>query len=387
MSEVNIRQKTANRRSKRAQIKPVLSPLDILEITGKKYKKAVKEAKPLFTWFSLTNACDLRCRLCYADSSKKLKGELTTEKVFQIIDNIAEAGTVSVIFGGGEPTLRKDLLEIVRYTSQFMNAAINTNGHLFAEQPEYLNRLVNAGLSQVKISVDGLKASHDWNRGRGSFDKTMKALENCKKAGVPQIILIMTATKMNCHEIPRLMNLAVNLGADFCMVEFVPTGRGKNEPDQVLTMEQRKEMFKFLHNAQKVNTKGKIQFENRYIIAEDKKCMDICCDSNAPCGFYDFSVGCITGIYQYCISATGKVIAGDVFVPELEVGDLTRERLSDIWRNSEKLKSLRNREDLKGKCGSCAYRFVCGGCRRRAYTFTGDLMGEDPACWLPDTIL
>ena len=387
MPEINIRQARALRKSKKKPGKPSHSPLEILEITRIKYEKAVKDAEPLFTWFSLTNACDLQCRLCYADSFKKLKGELTTEQVFKIIDNIAEAGTVSVIFGGGEPTLRKDLLEIVSYTSQSMNTAINTNGHIFAEQPAYLSKLVKAGLSQVKISVDGLKASHDWNRGQGSFDKTIRAMENCKSAEVPQLILIMTATKMNSHEIPQVMNLAVNMGADFCMVEFVPTGRGKNEPDQCLTMRQRKEMFKYLYNAQKVNAKGKIQFENRYIIAEDKKCMGICCDSTASCGFYDFSVGCITGIYQYCITATGRVIAGDVFVPELEVGDLTQEKLSDIWRNSEKLKSLRNREDLKGKCGSCAYRFVCGGCRRRAYTFTGDIMGEDPACWRPDVIL
>jgi radical SAM protein with 4Fe4S-binding SPASM domain len=73
------------------------------------------------------------------------------------------------------------------------------------------------------------------------------------------------------------------------------------------------------------------------------------------------------------------VAAGDIMA--LEVGDLRKERLKDIWENAELFKVIRNRENLKGKCGKCRYRYICGGCRRRAYTYTGDIMAADAGCW------
>ena len=92
-------------------------------------------------------------------------------------------------------------------------------------------------------------------------------------------------------------------------------------------------------------------------------------------------VGCITGIWLYCISASGKVVVGDVITPELEIGDLREQSLREIWYNSELANLLRDRDKLKGKCGRCQYRFVCGGCRRTAYRMTGDIMAADPRCW------
>ena len=87
------------------------------------------------------------------------------------------------------------------------------------------------------------------------------------------------------------------------------------------------------------------------------------------------------GFLQYIVTASGKVIVGDVVTPELEIGDLRREKLSKIWRTSELARLLRDRDKLKGKCGGCELRFVCGGCRRMAYSLTRDIMEADPQCW------
>lgn len=354
-----------------------LSPDSILSSTREKFQRALKEARPLFGWFSLTEECDLRCRYCFAGSTRPMEGELPTREVLQVVDNIAEAGTEAIVFGGGEPTLRKDLVEIVAHASRRMAVAINTNGQLL--EPESVRRLARAGLSQLKVSVDGLQDLHDWNRGAGTFEKALNALKEARAAGIPRVILIATISQLNYPQLPEMVRLAMELGVDFSAVEFLPLGRGTSGQDWCLTPEQTRDMQRYLTEARRLHGAKRVIFENRYIIAEDQHAQRICADPQRPTGVFDFCVGCPNGIYQYCINAEGKVTAGDITT--LEIGDLRRERLGEIWRNSEVLHLLRDREQLKGKCGECEYRYICGGCRRRAYTYTGDLMAEDPGCW------
>lgn len=142
-----------------------LTPQEFLNITREKFRKMAREAKPLTCWYSITEECDLHCKFCFADSSKPWEDELTTHEVYALLDNIAEAGTQAIVFGGGEPTLREDLLEVMNYAARYKNmfVALNTNGQRLDRK--YVRGLVNAGVSQVKVSVDGLKESHDWNRG------------------------------------------------------------------------------------------------------------------------------------------------------------------------------------------------------------------------------
>jgi radical SAM protein with 4Fe4S-binding SPASM domain len=356
---------------------PDLSAQEILQVTKEKFKKAVEGSKPLFAWFSLTEECDLRCKYCFANSSKPLEGELSTQEVLRIIDNIAEAGTQAIVFGGGEPTLRRDLPRIVEYSSKYMSVAINTNGQ--ALDRDYIGKLAKGGLSQIKISIDGMPETHDWNRGKGTFEKAIEGLRYCKAAGIPTVIMIATISQLNYKEVPNMVKLAMELGVDFSMVEFLPLGRGIEEKDWGLTPEQTKELQRYLMEARRLYGTRRIIFENRYIIAEDDHAQKICADPDKPVGVFDFCVGCPNGIYQYCINATGKITAGDITT--LEIGDLRKDKLSSIWKESEVLNLLRDRDQLKGKCGSCEYRYICGGCRRRAYTYTGDLMAEDPGCW------
>ena len=332
-------------------------------------------------WYSITEECDLHCKYCFADSSKRLENELTTDEVYRLLDNIAEAGTRSISIGGGEPTLREDLLDVVRYAARykFMFVALNTHGQYLDKK--YVDRLALAGIRQVKVSVDGLQGSHDWNRGDGTFEKCIQALKNCAEAGIPSVIFIATISQLNYEEIPHMVKLAMDLGVDIAMVEFLTLGRGKERKDLVLTKEQTRDMQRYLFEQQSVYGWSRIQFEDRYQIAEDEFSLKVAIDPHRPCGWCEFPSGCITGLWQYCITADGKAVAGDVLVPELEIGDLRKEKLSDVWQNSELLNLLRNRDKLKGKCGRCEYRFVCGGCRRRVYSLTGDIMAEDPNCW------
>lgn len=358
-----------------------LSPQDFLNITREKFRKMVREAKPLMCWYSITEECDLHCKFCFADSTQPWEDELTTQEIYALLDNIAEAGTQAIVFGGGEPTLREDLVEVMHYAARYKNmfVALNTHGQWLDRK--YVRGLVNAGISQVKVSVDGLKESHDWNRGEGTFDKCIQALKNCVDAGIKSVIWIATISQMNYDEIPQMVKMAMDLGVDICMVQLFPGGRWKGKTDLMLTREQVRDWQRYMVEQQNIYGWTRIQFEDRYQICEDCSALKVAADPYRIGDFTDTPAGCISGIWQYIINASGKVVIGDIVTPELEIGDLRQEKLSKIWRTSELANLLRDRDKLKGRCGRCELRFVCGGCRRMAYSLTGDIMAPDPQCW------
>ena len=358
-----------------------LSPQDFLNITREKFRKMVREAKPLTCWYSITEECDLHCKFCFADSTKPWPDELTTQEIYALLDNIAEAGTQAIVFGGGEPTLREDLVEVMHYAARYKNmfVALNTHGQWLDRK--YVRGLVNAGVSQVKVSVDGLKESHDWNRGEGTFDKCIQALKNCVDAGIKSVIWIATISQMNYDEIPQMVKMAMDLGVDICMVQLFPGGRWKGKTDLMLTREQVRDWQRYMVEQQNIYGWTRIQFEDRYQICEDCYALKVAADPSRVGDFTDTPAGCISGIWQCIINASGKVVIGDVVTPELEIGDLRQEKLSKIWRYSDLANLLRDRDKLKGRCGRCELRFVCGGCRRMAYSLTGDIMEADPQCW------
>jgi len=120
-----------------------LSPQDFLNITREKFRKMVREAKPLTCWYSITEECDLHCKFCFADSTKPWPDELTTQEIYALLDNIAEAGTQAIVFGGGEPTLREDLVEVMHYAARYKNmfVALNTHG-------QWLDRKICEGIGE-----------------------------------------------------------------------------------------------------------------------------------------------------------------------------------------------------------------------------------------------
>jgi radical SAM protein with 4Fe4S-binding SPASM domain len=302
--------------------------------------------------------------------------------VFKIIDSIAKAGTEGVVFGGGEPTLREDLLEIASYAVKKHNmfVALNTHGQRLTDK-RYVRALASVGFSQIKISVDGLEKSHDWNRGEGTFQKCIQALKNCVEEEFPSVWMIATISKINYDEVSEIVNLGMELGVEVGMVQLLPLGRGKTTSDLMLTKEQTRDWQRFLFEQKKIHGGDLVLFEDRYQICEDERALQVAIDPSKTGTFFDSPVGCITGIWQYLIGADGKVYVGDVMAPELAIGNVNEKELSEIWQNSELIQLLKDRDKLKGKCGECELRFVCGGCRRMAFGLTGDILAPDPKCW------
>lgn len=355
---------------------------DFLEFTEYKYKKWLKRVRPISAAWEITNACNLSCKYCGLDSGKPIEGELSTEEALDLIDNISDGGTLSLMILGGEPTLRKDLIEIINYASLFMSVGINTNG-IFLDK-DYAEKLANAGLHEVKISLDGAKAeTNDVNRGKGSYKKAIEAIKACKASNIPSVVIETTISNQNYEELVEIIKLASHLAVSIVVNEFIPFGRGKHRKDLVLEKDKRREMQKYLKEKREEKGIRRIGFEERYIICEDEEAKDKLGDPFSRA----VSVGCTAGIFSYGIKADGTVIPCPCL--RKEIGNLKEETLKDIWKNSETLKMLRDRDKLKGKCGACIYRFVCGGCRGRTYHIKGevgeegegDFMAEDPLCW------
>lgn len=355
---------------------------EFLNITRDKFKRMVAVAEPFMCWFDLTQGCDLCCRLCFAGSARPLEDELTTREVFRALDNLAEAGAKAIVFAGGEPTLREDLPEIISYAARekYMFVAINTDGQNLANR-KYTESLAKAGLHRVRLSIDGLKETHDWNRGEGTFEKCIKAMKNCAEASIPNRMFVSTVTQMNLKEVPEMVQLADNLDADIFMIPVIPLGRGGDYRDLMLTREQTRDFQRLAYNLQQVYGVMRAQIEDRYLITEKENALQVAANPLCIGDYFDTPVGCLAGLWVIMVSADGKVCTGDVIDPGLEICDLRGQELISAWHKSEVANLLRDRDKLKGKCGRCEYRFVCGGCRRQAFAATGDILAADPQCW------
>jgi radical SAM protein with 4Fe4S-binding SPASM domain len=339
--------------------------------------KDTENTKLLSVGIEVTNTCNLRCKHCYANAGRPLKNELTTDEIKNIIDQLVKMKTIVVALSGGEPLLRKDILEIIKYIKKKgFEIYLNTNGTLITE--ELAEKIKKCGLSHLEISIDGFKKTHDYIRGKGSFEKALLAFEICKKYEI-EVGILTVMMKINLSEIPNLINFFYKKGASgIGLLRFHPVGRGKKNKHLEITTQERKRIIEKIYRIKaeigdsfpiKVETPSSILIAMNYpkLIEEHKYV------------FYS-KRGCPAGTMSMDIRANGDVVPCSQF--PLVIGNIRKQSIKDIWENSPVFKLLRNRENLKGKCGKCKYKNLCGGCRAAAYNKFGDFLLSDPGCWL-----
>jgi len=346
---------------------------------------------PFLVVWDVTYACNLKCKHCYASAGEPLKDELTTEEAKQVIDKLDRASVPIIAFSGGEPLVRKDILELAKYANdKGIYVAVATNGTLITE--EKAREMKESGIQFTQISLDGASAeTHDSFRGiNGVYEKTIQGIKNCVNEGF-FVNIATTATKYNYKEIPKIMDLCEELGVNwFMLYNFVPTGRGAFISENDLTPSQREqllnELWRRLKNGGKVSVLSTApQFARVALEAEVGKNEKI-----VPTHFFnpqlsdklvnlaEFVGGCGCGRFYCAIRPNGN-IDPCVFFP-LTVGNIKEDDFEDLWKNNVILKELRNKDILEGNCGKCNYRYYCGGCRARAYGYTGNYLAPDPGC-------
>jgi radical SAM protein with 4Fe4S-binding SPASM domain len=341
---------------------------------------------PLVLSWNITRKCNLKCSHCYINAtSNKLKNELTTSEAKNLIDQISEVSRPLLILSGGEPLLRDDVFELIRYgVSKGLKMGLGSNGSLI--DTETAHQLKNAGISTVSISLDSIDPElHDQFRGvAGSWKKAVNAIKVLRENNV-LIQVNTTVTQQNYTEIDKIMSLAEDMGVEnFHLFFLVPTGRGVKMSD--ITPAIYESMIKTTFaKAANHNLNVRPSCAPQFMRIASAEGLDM----------RQWIRGCIAGLY-YCRVYPDGEITPCPYLP-IKLGNIKEKTFKDIWFNSEFFKSLRNFDSLKGKCGYCEYKSLCGGCRARAYGLSsdfidycgdlhepkelkGDYLTEDPWC-------
>jgi radical SAM protein with 4Fe4S-binding SPASM domain len=327
--------------------------------------------------WNITRACNLRCKHCYYDASTPLHDELDTEQAFAVIDEIAATfgNNVRVTFGGGEPLMREDLLEIIAYGKERgLHLMLASNGILLDE--DCAVRLKNAGIEEVIIAIDGTRETHDSIRGTGVFEKTAKGARACKEAGL-SLVIDPCIMKLNKEETGKILDISENLGARQCrFFHYIAMGRGQHEmPDGELDSVHYAENVLQLYEEQNRRREVEIcttQASQYWVVLKRREEEGLF----VPDFYYKEAPGCRAGIKMLSIKPNGDVVPCPLL--EVKVGNVTQTSLRAIMNSNVFLK-LKKRE-LKGKCAVCKFKDLCGGCRVRAYLYSGDYLAEDPLC-------
>ncbi|MCW4048114.1 MAG: radical SAM protein [Candidatus Bathyarchaeota archaeon] len=365
---------------------PVDAPTEVLAFTDTR--------RPVIFW-NITNKCNLTCSHCYINASPDAErpNELSTDECKAFIDDVGKVGVPLLLFTGGEPLVRPDFWELAAYAKgKGLRTVISTNGTLITE--EVAQRLKDTGIQYVGVSLDGFDPkTHDHIRGQsGAFQRAIEGLKNCVEIGLKSGIRV-TAHKSNYKEVPDIIDMAIELGVPrFCLYWLVPSGRGiegylenqlteaqvketldvlyykANEVDpdviEILTVDAPQDGVYLLNRMKEENHP---EYENAY------KLLEMTGDS-CSAGDRVANVDPVGNVYPCQFSQQ----------PDYCVGNIRETLFSEMWNDpsNEVLNKFRaKKNNLKGICGVCPNKELCGGgCRIRGLNQHNDIWAEDSFC-------
>lgn len=349
---------------------------------------------PVVVWNS-TRTCNLKCIHCYSNSeSKKYKGELDTKEALRFIDHLAEFKVPVILFSGGEPLLREDLMTLAAYArSKGIRPTISTNGTLLDRK--LAASLKDLGIGYIGVSLDGIGENNDRFRGReGAFAAALAGIRSCREAG-QRVGLRFTINRHNYSELDAIFDLIEEENIPrVCFYHLVYAGRGSKMVDEDITRDEARRALDLI-------MERTVDFHRRGI---QKEILTV--DNHAD-GVYIYlklkekdqerarkvlellrlNGGNRTGIAIGAVDWYGNVHP-DQFTQNHTFGNVRERKFGDIWTDTSQpvLAGLKNRKPLlKGRCAACRWLDVCNGnFRARAEAVTGDFWESDPACYLTD---
>jgi AdoMet-dependent heme synthase len=345
---------------------------------------------PFIVIWEATQACDLACLHCRA-CAQPLRSplELSTEEGRDLIDQVAEMAAPLFVLTGGDPLKRPDIYSLVEYGTRRGVRMSMTPSATPLLTHRAIARLHRCGLARLAVSLDGSSAEiHDAFRGvSGSYALTLEAVRWASELGIP-VQINTTITRRNVRDFEKMVALLKTLNMVLWSVFFlVPTGRGQLQ--DLASAEEFEEVFAKLAEVSRnvpfdIKT-TEAQHYRRYLAqirAAERRSGSVPAPMSsgkllgdgigrAPRGLND-------GKGLVFISHQGEVFPSG-FLP-LAAGNVRQQPLAKIYRSARLFKQLRNTSNLKGKCGLCEFREICGGSRSRAYALTGDPFAADPSC-------
>lgn len=372
-------------------------------------RRPLNAALRLVFW-ETTKACNLRCRHCRAVPQTAIgPTEMPTAEALALMDQIAEVARPVLVLSGGEPLFRPDLFELAAHgVALGFRMALATNGTLVDQA--VADRIARGGFSRVAISLDGARpGTHDRFRGLpGSHGRAIAGVEALRRAGV-SVQINSTIAKHNVAELPDLLQLALDLGADALhLFMLVPVGCGVEiAPAEMLPADEYERVLQWFDDRSKscpIDLKATCAPHYYRIRAQrleqDRRRGDSSGTFIAPgtrakaapqllAGgghgqhLSTMTRGCLAGTGVCFVSNEGAVYPCG-YLP-VSAGSTRERRFAEIWNGSPVFAQLRDLDRLEGKCGGCRFDAICGGCRARAYAATGSFLAEEPFCtYRPD---
>jgi AdoMet-dependent heme synthase len=357
-------------------------------------------AIPRVVAWESTVACNLACVHCRAEAqTEPAQDEMNTAEVRGLIDDIASFATPILIISGGEPLMRPDIFEIARYAGERgLRAALSPNGTLI--DADVAQRIKQAGVSRVSISIDGATAAdHDAIRGvPGAFDAAVEGIDACRAQGL-SFQINTTVMRQNVDALDALQQWAIDQGAAaWHLFMLVPTGRGAI--DDEISPDEYEGVLSWIYDRAKTSPLPmRVTCGPQFMRIVTQR------GHGAPAGIerprqvygthggahgaahsaangarhpHGLSRGCLAADGYCFVSRSGEVYPCG-YLP-LSAGNVRERSFREIYQESELFCTLRDLSQLQGNCGACEYLRVCGGCRARAYAFTGNVLATDPLC-------
>jgi heme d1 biosynthesis radical SAM protein NirJ len=349
---------------------------------------------PVVIW-NLIRRCNLTCKHCYSISADKdFPGELSTDEVFGVMDNLKRFRVPVLILSGGEPLLRPDIYDVARRAKAMgFYVGLSTNGTLIDERN--IGQIAAIGFDYVGVSLDGIAATHDkFRRMDGAFDKSMHGIRLCKACGI-KVGIRFTLTQDNAHDLPELLQLLEDEGLDrFYLSHLNYAGRGnRNRRDDAFHQTTRQAMDLLLDTCWRDQQAGKPKefvtgnndADGVYLLQWVRKNFPQR-ESHIRAKLEQWG-GNSSGVNVANIDNLGNVHP-DTMWWNYTLGNVRERPFSDIWTDTADpiMAGLKAQpRKVGGRCGACACFAVCGGNTRvRAWQVTGDPWAEDPACYLDD---
>ena len=335
--------------------------------------------------WEITRRCNLNCVHCRSSSQMEVEGhpDFSFEEAKRVLDDISSYAKPVVVLSGGEPLLRKDVFDIAKHgTQKGLRMCLATNGTRVTE--DTCKKIKESGIRMVSLSLDGASAEvhDDFRNQKGAFEGTINAAGLFKKHNI-EFLINSSFTKRNQEEVPKIYKLAKELGATaWYMFMIVPTGRGQDILAELISPEDYEELLNWHYDIEKEEDDMLVRptcapHYYRIVLQRSKKDKDKFKRRSLKFSTGG-SKGCLAGQLICLIDVDGEVLPCSYFPKS--AGNLRKQPFKDIWENSELFKSLRDFKSYKGSCGRCEYVNVCGGCRARSYSMTGDYLAEEPFC-------
>ena len=346
--------------------------------------------RPLVVW-NMTNRCNLRCRHCYISAEdRQYHDELTTDEAKAFITDLANMRVPVLLFSGGEPLIRKDIFELGRMAADLgLRPVISSNGTLIDK--DIARKIKEAGFQYVGISIDGKPSTNDEFRNMpGAFAAALKGIHACLDERVKTGIRF-TVNRYNQADLPEILDIVEKEGIPrFCMYHLVYAGRGAEMADMDTSVEETRQILDFLSERTVDLYQRGVQVEilttdnhadGIYLLNRIRRQQPERVDEIVT--LLEMHGGCSAGTKFANVDPRGNVHPCQ-FWQDYTVGNVREKPFSEIWNSDDELMVMLREKDkhVKGRCGACTYKSLCGGCRIRARAVYGDLWAEDPACYL-----